>query len=285
MTLSRKEKVFVGSVLAAILVCWLFALPNIGGMDELGKMGIGSKWIYTIYGDPAAKSFVSLGRINIMTVVMGGAIVIGLMLFAYGVGKKYKLIPDRKQSGVELFLDFMHNTVEDSITRKEYVRPVFVIATTLFVFIAVANIISGIPGLNVSVIDGSPKFSLFLDTWYTPTSDLNTNATFAVMVLFISHGFGIKVKGVKAWVKSFFEPTPIMFPMNVVGELSKPISHSLRLFGNIYGGGILVLILSYMVKYLVLPVALWGFFGMFLGLIQAMVFSMLTIAYIAAQIE
>jgi F-type H+-transporting ATPase subunit a len=76
-----------------------------------------------------------------------------------------------------------------------------------------------------------------------------------------------------------------MFPMNLVGEISKPISHSLRLFGNIYGGGILVLILSYMVKYLILPVVLWGFFGMFIGLIQAMVFSMLTIAYIAGQIE
>jgi F-type H+-transporting ATPase subunit a len=105
------------------------------------------------------------------------------------------------------------------------------------------------------------------------------------MTLVISHAFAIKVKGFGNWIKSFFQPVFIMFPMNLVGEISKPISHSLRLFGNIYGGGILVLILSYMVKYLILPVVLWGFFGMFIGLIQAMVFSMLTIAYIAGQIE
>jgi F-type H+-transporting ATPase subunit a len=208
-----------------------------------------------------------------------------VIIFAHGVSKKFSMIPNRKQSAVELFLDFMYKTVEDSITVKEYVKPVFVISTTLFIFIGVANIISGIPGLNVSVINGEPHFSLFLDTWYTPTSDLNTNATYALMTLVISHAFAIKVKGFGNWIKSFFQPVFIMFPMNLVGEISKPISHSLRLFGNIYGGGILVLILSYMVKYLILPVVLWGFFGMFIGLIQAMVFSMLTIAYIAGQIE
>lgn len=280
MSLSKGEKIFVGIILAAIIVTWLFSLPNIGGMEQLSEMGIGTKWIYT-FGEEAG----FFTRINWLTVIMGGIICLVVIIFAHGVSKKFSMIPDRKQSAVELFLDFMYKTVEDSITVKEYVKPVFVISTTLFIFIGVANIISGIPGLNVSVINGKPHFSLFLDTWYTPTSDLNTNATYALMTLVISHAFAIKVKGFGNWIKSFFQPVFIMFPMNLVGEISKPISHSLRLFGNIYGGGILVLILSYMVKYLILPVVLWGFFGMFIGLIQAMVFSMLTIAYIAGQIE
>lgn len=280
MSLSKGEKIFVGIILAAIIVTWLFSLPNIGGMEQLSEMGIGTKWIYT-FGEEAG----FFTRINWLTVIMGGIICLVVIIFAHGVSKKFSMIPDRKQSAVELFLDFMYKTVEDSITVKEYIKPVFVISTTLFIFIGVANIISGIPGLNVSVINGKPHFSLFLDTWYTPTSDLNTNATYALMTLVISHAFAIKVKGFGNWIKSFFQPVFIMFPMNLVGEISKPISHSLRLFGNIYGGGILVLILSYMVKYLILPVVLWGFFGMFIGLIQAMVFSMLTIAYIAGQIE
>ncbi|HOO33385.1 MAG TPA: F0F1 ATP synthase subunit A [Thermotogota bacterium] len=280
MSLSKGEKIFVGLLLLAIVVVWFFALPNIGGMDQLKEMGIGTKWIYT-FGDQAG----FFTRINWLTVIIGGAIVLGVILFARSIGKKYSMIPDKRQAGVEMFLDYMHTTVEDSITVKEYVKPVFIISTTLFIFIAVSNVISGIPGLNVSVINGKPHFTLFLDTWYTPTSDLNTNATYAIMTLLISYAFAIKVKGLKAFLKSFFEPTPIMFPMNLVGEIAKPISHSLRLFGNIYGGGILVLILSYMVKYLIMPVALWGFFGMFIGIIQAMVFSMLTIAYIAGQIE
>jgi F-type H+-transporting ATPase subunit a len=280
LSLSKGEKIFVGIILAAIIVTWLFSLPNIGGMEQLSEMGIGTKWIYT-FGEEAG----FFTRINWLTVIMGGIICLVVIIFAHGVSKKFSMIPNRKQSAVELFLDFMYKTVEDSITVKEYVKPVFVISTTLFIFIGVANIISGIPGLNVSVINGKPHFSLFLDTWYTPTSDLNTNATYALMTLVISHAFAIKVKGFGNWIKSFFQPVFIMFPMNLVGEISKPISHSLRLFGNIYGGGILVLILSYMVKYLILPVVLWGFFGMFIGLIQAMVFSMLTIAYIAGQIE
>jgi len=280
LSLSKGEKIFVGIILAAIIVIWLFSLPNIGGMEQLSEMGIGTKWIYT-FGEEAG----FFTRINWLTVIMGGIICLVVIIFAHGVSKKFSMIPDRKQSAVELFLDFMYKTVEDSITVKEYIKPVFVISTTLFIFIGVANIISGIPGLNVSVINGKPHFSLFLDTWYTPTSDLNTNATYALMTLVISHAFAIKVKGFGNWIKSFFQPVFIMFPMNLVGEISKPISHSLRLFGNIYGGGILVLILSYMVKYLILPVVLWGFFGMFIGLIQAMVFSMLTIAYIAGQIE
>ncbi|MEA1885257.1 MAG: F0F1 ATP synthase subunit A [Thermotogota bacterium] len=280
MSLSKGEKIFVGIILAAIIVTWLFSLPNIGRIDQLGKMGIGTKWIYT-FGQESG----FFTRINWMTVIMGGIICVVVIVFSHGVSKKFSMIPDRKQSAVELFLEFMYKTVEDSITVKEYVKPVFVISTTLFIFIGVANIIGGIPGLNVSVINGKPHFSLFLDTWYTPTSDLNTNATYALMTLVISHAFAIKVKGFGNWIKSFFQPVFIMFPMNLVGEISKPISHSLRLFGNIYGGGVLVFILSYMVKYLILPVALWGFFGMFIGLIQAMVFSMLTIAYIAGQIE
>jgi F-type H+-transporting ATPase subunit a len=280
LSLSKGEKFFVGLLLSTIVVVWLFALPSIGGMDQLKNMGIGTKWIYT-FGDEAG----FFTRINWLTVIMGGVIILAVVLFARSVGKKFSLIPDKRQAAVEMFLDYMHTTVEDSITIKEYVKPVFVISTTLFIFIAVSNIISGIPGLNVSVIEGTPHFTLFLDTWYTPTSDLNTNATYAVMSLVISYVFAIRVKGLKAWIKSFFEPTPLMFPMNLVGEIAKPISHSLRLFGNIYGGGILVLILSYMVKYLLLPIGLWGFFGMFIGLIQAMVFSMLTIAYIAGQIE
>lgn len=280
MSLSKGEKIFVGIMVAAILITWLFALPNIGGMDQLKYMGIGTMWIDTL-GEEAG----FFTRINWMTVIMGGVICLIVIVFARGVSKKFSMVPDRKQSAVELFLDFMYKTVEDSITVKEYIKPVFVISTTLFIFIAMSNLISGMPGLNVSVIDGEPQFSLFLNTWYTPTSDLNTNATYAIMTLIISHAFAIKVKGFGNWIKSFFEPVFIMFPMNLVGEISKPISHSLRLFGNIYGGGILVLILSYMVKYLILPMALWGFFGMFIGLIQAMVFSMLTVAYIAGQIE
>ncbi|SHH29280.1 F0F1 ATP synthase subunit A [Thermosipho atlanticus] len=243
--------------------------------------GIASRWIVQISEKSAWYT-----RLNPLTIIMSWAIIIGLIIFAVKVGKNFKIIPDRKQSFTESILDFMYEIVESVIDDPRFVKPTFIISTTLFIYIAVSNILGGaVPGINVSLSAGSVKFTLFSDTFFAPTADLNTNLTYAIMVFFISHAFAIKVKGIKGWLKSWFEPNPIMFPMNVIGELAKPLSHSLRLFGNIGGGAILTFILSYMVKYLFLPVVFWGFFGLFVGLIQALVFSMLAVAYISIQIS
>ncbi|AKI98202.1 ATP synthase F0F1 subunit A [Kosmotoga pacifica] len=240
---------------------------------------VGQRWIYQLpFGTPP------LNRVNPMTVFMSWAIMVGLIAFASSI-KVFTIIPGKKQSLIEMLLDYILDLTKDAVPKEEFVRPTFNIAATLFLFIFVSNIISGIPGIQAVPRNNGVIFTIFEDTWYTPTSDLNTNATFAVMVLIISHVFAIKAKGFGQWVKGFFEPNPIMFPMNVIGELAKPVSHSLRLFGNIMGGGLLVLIISYLVKYFLMPTFLWGFFGIFVGSIQALVFTILAIAYIGSVIE
>ncbi|SHE28267.1 ATP synthase F0 subcomplex A subunit [Marinitoga hydrogenitolerans DSM 16785] len=240
--------------------------------------GVGLRWTYS-FGETA--SF--WNTINPMTVIMSFTIIFILIIFAAGV--KFELIPNKKQALVESLLEYFWELVEDAVPNQKYRKSVYVISTTLFLFVLVANLISGMPGINVSPVDEGLKIGLFTDTWYTPTSDLNTNATFAIMVLIISHVFAARAKGVGKWLKMFIEPTPLLLPLNLIGELAKPVSHSLRLFGNIFGGGILVLIISYMLKYFVLPIFLWGFFGIFVGLIQAFVFSLLAIAYMGALLE
>ncbi|MGC8903144.1 MAG: F0F1 ATP synthase subunit A [Fervidobacterium sp.] len=232
-------------------------------------------------------------RINPMTVAMS-FVVMGIILwFAKAVNKEYSIVPNRKQSFAESIMEFIYDIVQSSIPEEKYAIPAFKIATTLFIYIAVSNLIGGfIPGISVDVsktlqngeIVRTVKFVLFSDMWVPPTSDLNTNLTYALMVFIISQSFGIKAKGIKEWFKGFLEPVPFLLPMNIIGELAKPVSHSLRLFGNITGGGILVLTLSYFVKYMFLPPFLWGYFGIFSGLIQAFVFSTLTIAYISSQV-
>uniref|UniRef100_A0A7C4RWK9 ATP synthase subunit a n=1 Tax=Fervidobacterium thailandense TaxID=1008305 RepID=A0A7C4RWK9_9BACT len=234
-------------------------------------------------------------RINPATVVMSFVVIAIIIWFARLVYKEFSLIPTRKQAFAESLMEFVYDIVQSSIPDEKYARPTFVIAMTLFLYIAVSNLISGfIPGISVEVskvinesgqVVRHVKFVLFNDTFPAPTSDLNTNLTYAVMVFLISQYFGIKAKGIKAWLKGFLEPIPIMLPMNIIGELAKPVSHSLRLFGNITGGGILVLALSYFVKYMFLPPFLWAYFGIFSGLIQAFVFSTLAIAYIASQVS
>jgi F-type H+-transporting ATPase subunit a len=215
---------------------------------------------------------------------MSFVVIASILIFAKTV--KFERIPGRKQSIMELMFDYFWELVEDSVPDKKYRKSTFIISMSLFIYIAFANVISGIPGIDVVPTDGGKlSIELFTNTWYTPTSDLNTNLTFALMVFVISNFFAIRSKGLGKWIKSFFEPNPIMFPMNLISEIAKPISHSLRLFGNIMGGSILVLIISYMLKYFVLPVFLWGFFGWFVGLIQAFVFALLAIAYIGSLLE
>ncbi|MEJ5258078.1 MAG: F0F1 ATP synthase subunit A [Fervidobacterium sp.] len=230
-------------------------------------------------------------RINPATVIMSLVVITILVAFARSVYKEFSIIPGRKQAFAESLLEFMYDMVQSSIPNEKYARTVFKISMTLFLYIALSNLIGGfVPGIspNVSILaDGtrSVKFVFFNDTWPAPTGDLNTNVTYAVMVFIMSQYFAIKTKGVKGWLKGFLEPIAFMLPMNIVGELAKPLSHSMRLFGNITGGGILVLVVSYFLKYMFLPPFLWGYFGIFSGLIQAFVFSTLAVAYMASQIE
>jgi F-type H+-transporting ATPase subunit a len=226
-----------------------------------------------------------LGTLNPATIIMTVVIFVFLLYIAVDFKKHLRKIPSRKQAGIELILSFVYDLVEDVIPVKEFVKPTFYVSTTLFLFIWFSNLLGGIPGISFGVLNHHLVLNLFTDTWPSPTGDLNTNITYAVMVLFISHIFAIKLKGFKEWFKGFVEPNAVMLPMNIIGELAKPVSHSLRLFGNIAGGGIMVLMLSYLAKYTIIPVVLWGFFGFFVGTIQAFVFSMLAIAYISVQLE
>lgn len=275
LRLSRGDKVFLIIFFAvyipvAILQAKSVTLPE----------GIGQRWIVDLI-----PQWGLLGRVNPMTIFMTWMVIVIIILLFAPVFRGFKPVPDRRQAFLEYILNYLYTSTKDMISDERFARPVFMIAATLFMFVVVSNLIGSVPGIQVTPTSEGLKISLFMDTWYSPTSDLNTNATYAVMVLILSHVFGIKAKGFKRWLKAWIEPTPLMLPLNIIGEIAKPISHSLRLFGNIMGGGILVLIISYLIKYFLMPVFLWGFFGIFVGIIQAMVFSLLAIAYIGTQIE
>ncbi len=272
--MNKRDKIFLSVILIAYLIVWYMNLKHIPPIDEAFK-SLGHRWVVRIGW------FV----FNPTTLISASIIFLVILWIALSV-RDMKLIPDRKQSIIEWLLESFHQMVEDVIPDPRFVRPTFVIAMTIFFFVWFSNILGSFPGIVfVGWEDGSlTEIGLFTDTWQVPTADLNTNLTYALMVFVVSHAFAIKAKGFKTWLKGWFEPNPIMLPMNVIGELAKPLSHSLRLFGNIAGGAILTFIFSYMVKYFLLPIFLWGFFGLFVGTIQAFVFSILVIAYISAQL-
>jgi F-type H+-transporting ATPase subunit a len=119
-----------------------------------------------------------------------------------------------------------------------------------------------------------------------PTADLNTTLGLALLVLFVAHGSGIATKGFLPYIKGYFEPyfiAPLAFFINVAGEFGKTVSHSFRLFGNILGGGLIIVVISHLVHHLFVPIFLFAFFGFFTGTIQAFVFMMLALVYISVQ--
>lgn len=132
---------------------------------------------------------------------------------------------------------------------------------TLFLFILFLNLSWFIPGMK------------------PPTTDLSTTAGFAVVTIIMVQLIGIKKKGLGGYIKHFFQPTPFLFPINLAEELVKPVSLSLRLFANMFGEKTVVTVLFLMVPLLCpIPVML---LGVIMGLIQALVFSLLTVIYIS----
>jgi len=101
----------------------------------------------------------------------------------------------------------------------------------------------------------------------------------------VAHATALRVKGWRAYVREYFQPFFLMFPLNVIGELAKVVSISFRLYGNIMGGSIIIYVVSGLVRQLVLPPLLNAFFGVFVGTVQAFVFAMLTLTYISVAIQ
>ncbi|MBU4002685.1 MAG: F0F1 ATP synthase subunit A, partial [Proteobacteria bacterium] len=118
-----------------------------------------------------------------------------------------------------------------------------------------------------------------------PTKDLNTPLSMGLLGFIVAHYVGIKERGFKAYLSAYFEPFFFMLPLNIIDVLSKVISISFRLFGNIMGGSIIILVVSHLTYSIVLPPLLNIFFGIFVGTIQAFVFTMLTVTYISLQVK
>ena len=132
---------------------------------------------------------------------------------------------------------------------------------TLFLFIAVSNLLSIIPGYN------------------PPTGSLSTTAALAVCVFIAVPIYGITQKGL-SYFKQYTKPSVLMLPFNIIGEISRTIALAMRLFGNIMSGTIIAAILLSITP-LIFPVVMQAF-GLLIGLIQAYIFAILAMVYIAA---
>jgi len=202
---------------------------------------------------------------NLESMLMTWIVIISLISFGYLAARKRNIIPNLVQVIGELIIGIFYDLTEDALG-KELGKKYAPLICALFMFLFLCNWLGIIPHLE------------------EPTKDLNTPLSYGLLGFVLAHHAGIKAKGLKTYLKDYCEPMFIMAPLNVIGELAKVISISFRLFGNIMGGSIIILVVSYLTFNLVTPPFLNAFFGAFVGTIQAFVFTMLTLVYIAVQV-
>ena len=116
-----------------------------------------------------------------------------------------------------------------------------------------------------------------------PTADLAVTGALAMMTFVLIHFRGIRMQK-KGYIKEYFSPHPVFFPINLVGEISKPVSLAFRLFGNMLGGVIIMGLIYGMLPLalrIVLPDLLHAYFDVFAGSLQAFIFTILSMTFIA----
>src|SRR6202040_1494679 len=210
---------------------------------------------------------------------LAAVIVLGLAFFL-----RAKVTSSGVPNGVQLFFEAITVQMRDQIetTIGMRVAPfVLPLAVTLFVFILVANWLSVLP-VQYTTSDGATHELL-----KPPASDINFVLALALFVFVCYHAAGIWRRGpIGHPLKLLKGHVTLLAPINLVEELAKPISLSLRLFGNIFAGGILVALIALFPPYILwLPNAIWKSFDLFVGAIQAFIFSLLTILYFSQSME
>ena len=209
-------------------------------------------------------------------------VILVLVMIGLVATEKVNIIPKGIQNMMEFVLESLLNLI-DSITHDRVKsRAFFPWIATFFLFILTANWMELIPGFNAIGLEklerGEEVFVPFLRSANT---DLNTTLALAVVSIIAIQIFGIMALGFVKYSKKFINFSgPVEFfvgILEIISELAKIISFAFRLFGNIFAGEVLLVVIAYLVPY-VLPVPFYGM-ELFIGFIQALVFSMLTLVF------
>lgn len=197
------------------------------------------------------------------TIVYTWVVMALLVLFSVYVSRKLTSDPKkitRAQNILEIVVINVRNQIRE-VSQQNPDRYMAFIGT-LFIFIAVSNLLGVIPGFR------------------PPTGSLSTTTALAVCVFIAVPFFGIATRGLGGYIKQYLQPSPIMLPFNIIGDFSRTLALAVRLFGNVMSGTMLVAILLAIIPF-VFPIIMQAF-GMLTGFIQAYIFAVLAMVYIAS---
>ena len=241
---------------------------------------------------------ISLGEdpfwtLHVDTLVM--SVLLGLLSFGFlrwVVRGATSGVPNKRQAFVELAIEFIDEQVKSTFhgDRHAFVAPT---ALTVFVWVLMMNAMDLLP---IDIMANAYEL-LGLHNWRSvPTTDINTTFALALSVWLLMIFFNVKVKGLGGWVHELFcspfGKNPLLWPVNIlfniVEYVSKPLSHSLRLYGNIYAGEIIFLLLGMWAAtglagtlFGTVLNAGWAIFHILIITLQAFIFMMLTVVYLS----
>ncbi|MCP5463035.1 MAG: F0F1 ATP synthase subunit A [bacterium] len=286
--MSNKKKVFlvIGIIFTVEFIISLF------GEYDMSQIAAPFAKIHTVFGVK-----IPFNGINISTVLNTWLIMAVVIAGSYFFTRRLTPIPGRLQAIAETYVSAF-DTLCTEVLGKKRGRKFLPFVATLFIFVLLSNWVGVIPSFW-HVVDGVFPHWLAIEE---PTRDLNTTLGFGIMCFFVAHISGIYVRGFKGYVAEYFVTMPydkgfnggnigkfifnmFMGLLNIVGEIGKTISHSFRLFGNILGGAIIMVVICNLIRFIVLPVFLNGFFGLFVGAVQAFVFTMLALVYVSVMVN
>lgn len=215
---------------------------------------------------------------NIMMITISSVIV---FLIAVIATRSLALKPTGGQNFMEWIIDFVKNIIGSTMDWHTGGR-FLTLGITLLMYIFVSNML-GLP-FNVKVGDEV--------WWKSPTADPVITLTLAVMVVVLSHYYGIKMKGTSSYLKDYVKPFWFLLPIKIIEEFANTLTLGLRLYGNIFAGEILLQLLAGLATSgiggtigAIVPMMAWQGFSIFVGTIQAFIFTMLTMVYLSHKVS
>lgn len=259
----------------------------------------------TIFAEPIT----SVGNFTITNSLINSWLAVAIIaILAIVIGRKVKRIPRGIQNAFEIIMDGAMNLADNVTGNRKITQKIFPVVFGMFLFILVNNWLGLIPGIgSIGFIEVHDGHQVFIPLFRGGTADLNTTLALAIFAVLASNVFGFFIVGVWKYFNKFVnlqaliqipgqlrnEPTaifvnPIKFfvgIIEVIGEIAKVASLSFRLFGNVFAGEVLLASMAVLFAY-ALPIP-FIFLEIIVGLIQALIFSMLTLVYftVAAQAD
>ena len=217
-----------------------------------------------MYGGEAAGTVFQIGSIHVThSIVVTWGIILVLAIFSWGVTRRLGREPGSLQAAVEGVVGAIEESINSVL--PGHAERIFPFIATLWIFIALANLIGLVPGVDA------------------PTGDLSVTAALAVLVFLSVHYFGMCIEGIVPYLRHYLAPSPLLLPFHIVGEVSRTLTLAVRLFGNMMSLEMAALLVLLVAGFLA-PVPLL-LLHIVEALIQAYIFGMLALIYLAGAIQ